>query len=44
MEVIYNRRRLVGKTIGSGRMEKGVDLTLAVVKKAWVGDLVVVEL
>jgi len=24
----YNRRRLVGKTIGSGRMEKGVDLTV----------------
>lgn len=34
MEIInYNRRRLVGKTIGSGRMEKGVDLTLAVVRK-----------
>lgn len=24
----YNRRRLAGKTIGSGRMEKGVDLTV----------------
>ncbi len=24
----YNRRRLVGRTIGSGRMEKGVDLTV----------------
>lgn len=24
----YNRRRRVGKTIGSGRMEKGVDLTV----------------
>ena len=24
----YNQRRLVGKTIGSGRMEKGVDLTV----------------
>ena len=24
----YNRRHLVGKTIGSGRMEKGVDLTV----------------
>ena len=24
----YNRRRLVCKTIGSGRMEKGVDLTV----------------
>ena len=24
----YNRRRLVGKTIGSGRMEKGVDLAV----------------
>lgn len=24
----YNRRRLAGKTIGIGRMEKGVDLTV----------------
>ena len=24
----YNRRRRAGKTIGSGRMEKGVDLTV----------------
>ncbi|MBV8885401.1 MAG: hypothetical protein JO235_15600 [Chroococcidiopsidaceae cyanobacterium CP_BM_RX_35] len=26
--VNYNRRRRAGKTIGSGRMEKGVDLTV----------------
>ena len=30
----YNRRRRVGKTIGSGRMEKGVDLTVERRQKA----------
>jgi len=34
----YNRRRLVGKTIGSGRMEKGVDLDVVRRRKLWVGD------
>ncbi len=29
----YNRRRQVGKTIGSGRMEKGVDLAVGLRQK-----------